>query len=84
MKRLTWINDVRIYIELCRENLVDKIGCFGTSRTVGVESGIRISRLKTQFAVIRFDSKHDGDRTNVNIPGYDVNNVTKSRSPTKF
>ena len=30
------------YIELCRENLVDKIGCFGTSRNVGVESGIRI------------------------------------------
>ena len=72
------------YIDLCRENLVDKIGCFGTSSNVGVESGIRISRLKTQFAVIRFDPKHGGDRINVNIPGYDVNNVTKSRSPTKF
>ena len=45
------------YIGLCRENLVDKIGCFGTSRNVDVESGIRISRLKTQFAVIRFDPK---------------------------
>ena len=40
--------------------------------------------MKTQFTVIRFEAKHDGDRTNVNIPGYDVNNVTKSRSPTKF
>ena len=50
------------------------IECFGTSRkNVGVESGIRISRLKTQFAVIRFESKHDGDRTNINIPRYDVN-----------
>ena len=39
---------------------------------VGVESGIRISRLKTQFALIRFESKHDGDRTNINIPRYDV------------
>ena len=46
---------------------------FGTSRNVGVESGIRISRLRTQFAVIRFEAKHDGDRTNINIPGYDVN-----------
>ena len=46
---------------------------FGTSRNIGVESGIRISRLKTQFAVIRFEAKHDGDRTNINIPGYDVN-----------
>ena len=49
------------------------IECFGTSRNVGVESGIRISRLKTQFAAIRFESKHDGDRTNINIPRYDVN-----------
>ena len=49
------------------------IECFGTSRNVGVESGIRISRLKTQFAVIRFESKHDGDRTNINISRYDVN-----------
>ena len=49
------------------------IECFGTSRNVGVESGIRISRLKTQFAVIRFESKHDGDRTNINIPRCDVN-----------
>ena len=49
------------------------IECFGTSRNVGVESGIRISRLKTQFALIRFESKHDGDRTNINIPRYDVN-----------
>ena len=49
------------------------IECFGTSRNVGVESGIRISRLKTQFAVIRFESKHDGDRTNINITRYDVN-----------
>ena len=49
------------------------IECFGTSRNVGVESGIRISRLTTQFAVIRFESKHDGDRTNINIPRYDVN-----------
>ena len=72
------------FFELCRENLVDKIECFGISRNVDVESEIRISRLKTQFAVIRFEEKHDGDRTNVNIPGYDVNNVTKSRSPTKF
>ena len=51
---------------------------------VGVESGIRISRLKTQFAVIIFEAKHEGDRTNVNIPGYDVNNVTRSRSTTKY
>ena len=41
---------------------------------------IRISRLKTQFAVIIFEAKHEGDRTNVNIPRYDVNNVTRSRS----
>ena len=40
--------------------------------------------IKTQFAVIRFEAKHDGDRTNVNIRGYDVNNVTRSRSTTKY
>ena len=56
------------YIELCRDNLVDKTECFGTSRNIGVESGIRISRLKSQFAV---------------IPEYDVDNVTRSRSVTK-
>ena len=43
-----------------------------------------MSRLKTQFAVIIFEAKHEGDRTNVNIPGYDVNNVTRSRSTTKY
>ena len=66
------------YIELCRDNLVDKTECFGTSRNVRVENGIRISRLKTQFAVIKFEAKHSGDRTDVNIPGYDVYNVTRS------
>ena len=34
-----------------------------------------MSRMKSQFAVVRFEAKHEGDRTNVNIPGYDVNNV---------
>ena len=34
------------YSELCRENLVDKIECFGTSTNVRVESGTRIIRLK--------------------------------------
>ena len=62
------------YIELCRKIIVDKMNAyFGTSRNIGAESGIRICRLKTQFAVIRFEAKHDGDRTNINIPGYDVN-----------
>ena len=73
-----------VYIELCREHLVDKTQGFGTSRNIGIESGIRISRLKTQYTVIRFDPKHEGDRTNVNIPGYDVNNVTRSISTTKY
>ena len=40
------------YIALCRDNIVDKTECFGISRNIGVESGIRISRLKTQFAVV--------------------------------
>ena len=55
------------YIELCRDNLVDNIECFGTSRNVGVGSGIRISRLKTQFAVIIFEAKHEGHRTHTRI-----------------
>ena len=29
------------YIALCRDNLVDKTECFGISRNIGVESGIR-------------------------------------------
>ena len=65
------------YIELCIDNLVDKtLRDFKEYR-----SRIRISRLKTQFAVIRFEAKHEGDRTNVNIPGYDVNSVTRSSIP---
>ena len=32
--------------------------------------------MNTKVAVIMFEAKHDGDRTSVNIPGYDVNNVT--------
>ena len=57
------------YIALCRDNLVDKTECFGISRNIVVESGIRISRLKTQFAV---------------IPGYDGNNIIRSRSTIKY
>ena len=56
------------YIELCRENLADKIECFGTSRNVGVESGIRISRWETQLAVIRLEANNEGDRVNENMP----------------
>ena len=37
------------YIALSRDNLVDKTESFGISRNIGVESGFRISRLKTQF-----------------------------------
>ena len=67
--------------ELCRDNLVDKTECFGTSWNVRVENGIRFSRLKTQFAVIMVEAKHEGDRTYVNIPVYDVYNVTRSIQP---
>ena len=40
--------------------------------------------MNIKVAVIMFEAKHDGDRTSVNIPGYDVYNVTRSRSPTKY
>ena len=40
------------YIALCRDNLVDKTECFGISRNIGLERGIRIGRLNTQFAVV--------------------------------
>ena len=47
-------------------------------------SGVRISRFKAQLTDIRFEAKHEGDRTKINIPGYDVDNVTKWRSTTKY
>ena len=72
------------YIELCRDNLGDKTERFRYSRNVRIESGIRISRLTTEFAVIRFEANHEGDKTYVNIPGYDIDNVTRSRSTTKY
>ena len=50
------------YIALCRDTLVYKTECFGISRNIVVESGIRISRLKTQFAA---------------IPGYGGNNIIR-------
>ena len=40
------------------------------------DSGIRINRLKPLFTDIRCDVKQEGDRKNVNIPRYDVDNVT--------
>ena len=40
------------YIALCRDNLVDETECFGISRNIGLERGIRIGRLNTQFAVV--------------------------------
>ena len=40
--------------------------------------------IKTQLTDIRFKTKHEGDTTKINIPGYDVDNVTKWRSTTKY
>ena len=33
--------------------------------------------MKPDFLDIRLEAKHEGDKTNGNIPGYDVKNVTK-------
>ena len=50
------------------ETHVDKIQCFVTSMKVREESGMGISRSKTPFKAVRFEGKHEGDRSNVNIP----------------
>ena len=72
------------HIELCRDKLVSKTESFMSSRSVRLESGIRISRLETEFAVIIFEAKHECDRTYVDIPGYDVDNVTRSKSTKTY
>ena len=36
--------------------------------------------MKPQFFDIRFEAKHEGDKAKVNTTGYDVDNVTISRS----
>ena len=48
------------------------------------DSGIRINRLKPLFTDIRCDVKQEGDRKNVNIPRYDVDNVTTKCVHTKL
>ena len=62
----------------------DRVLRFWSSKKVRWESGIRITRLKPQFFYIRFDAKHEGDKAKVNITGYDVDNVTISRSTNKY
>ena len=48
------------------------------------DSGIRINRLKPLFTDIRCDVKQEGYRKNVNIPRYDVDNVTTKCVHTKL
>ena len=40
--------------------------------------------MKPQFLYIRFEAKHEGDKAKVIITGFDVDNVTISRSTNKY
>ena len=62
----------------------DRVLRFWSSKKVRWESGIRITRLKPKFLYIRFEAKYEGDKAKVIITGYDVDNVTISRSTNKY
>ena len=65
----------------CRQ---DRVLRFSSSRKGHWERGNRITQLKPQLLDIRFEANHEGDKANVNITGYDVDNLTISRSTNKY
>ena len=62
----------------------DRVLRFSRSTKVRWERGIRITRLKPQLLYIRCEAKHEGDKAKVNTTGYDVDNVTISRSTNTY